>query len=568
MSSMSRTFLRRLTRRALPAALPLLASTPALADDVPSTPAPAAYAIIVGANAGGPGQETLRWAEEDARRVSAVLTELGRFGATDFKTLTAPRAADVAREVDLVAAKLRAHKERGEDAVFFFYYSGHARANAINLGAEELPVSALRERLMTLPSALTLVVLDACQSGAFARVKGAEPAADFSFNSVAQLGQHGMVVMSSSTAQELSQESEELKGSYFTHHLVTGLRGAGDTDGDGRVSLDEAYRYAYKRTLASTSRTQVGSQHATLETDLRGKGDLALTYPARMKSRLELPAALDARVIVFHKPSASAVADVQKASGHKVGLALVAGAYEAVVRRGSLISTCNVTLGESEPHVLDVTSCTPVKDVPARRKGELDEIEHWGIEGGLGTNFYTRGPYTDRLREFGYEANRPFLDPPSLRVSLGVTRSLTRNVTAGLVANTLTNDTWKRRVGSGNDTTSWSSYAATAFVRAEADVAGSWLTVYGQGGGGPGFGRVTFRSTPPGQPAIDGARLHVGWVLSGAAGLRFNLPHHVAFTAQGGYELAPVIDNLLGDTLNVGGFSAQLGMRVRFEEPR
>lgn len=125
-----------------------------------------------------------------------------------------------------VGAKLHAHRARGEQAVLVFYYSGHAKANAFHLGAEELPIAVLRDKLRALPSTLTLIVLDACQSGQFARPKGAEPAADFSFNSVSRLTTKGVAVMASSSAQELSQESDELRSGYFTHHLIVALRGA------------------------------------------------------------------------------------------------------------------------------------------------------------------------------------------------------------------------------------------------------------------------------------------------------------------------------------------------------
>ena len=60
--------------------------------------------------------------------------------------------------------------------------------------------------------------------------------------------------MASSSATELSQESDQLASSYFTHHLLLALRGAGDANQDGKVSLDEAYRYTYNRTLAGTRR--------------------------------------------------------------------------------------------------------------------------------------------------------------------------------------------------------------------------------------------------------------------------------------------------------------------------
>src|SRR5205807_694263 len=156
------------------------------------------YAIVIGSNAGGPGQTELRYAEDDARKVGATLT---------------------------------------------------------------------------------VVVLDACQSGAFSRIKGAQPAADFSYSSRQHLDASGVAVLASSSGSELSQESEQLRGSFFTHHLLVGLRGAGDANGDGQVSIDEAYRYAYHQTLMATAETAVGGQHVTFEVDLKGHGDVALTFP-------------------------------------------------------------------------------------------------------------------------------------------------------------------------------------------------------------------------------------------------------------------------------------------------
>ena len=37
---------------------------------------------------------------------------------------------------------------RGEPSRFLFYYSGHARADALNLGTEQLPLKLLRERIV------------------------------------------------------------------------------------------------------------------------------------------------------------------------------------------------------------------------------------------------------------------------------------------------------------------------------------------------------------------------------------------------------------------------------------
>lgn len=559
------------------AAVAALAASPraARADEpatLPATPQPFAYGVIVGSNEGGAGQETLRFAEDDARRVAGVLKELGRYQSADLRVLVRPRAADVARQIDEVAAKLRAHRERGEQAILFFYYSGHARANALSLGAEELPVSALRERLLMMPSTLTVVVLDACQSGAFARTKGAEPAADFSFNSVAKLQQKGIAVIASSSAQELSQESDELKGSYFTHHWVTALRGAGDADGDGRVSLDEAYRYAYRRTLASTAKTSVGTQHVTFENDLAGRGDLALTYPADAKARLELPSALDGALLVLQRPSGSAVAEVQKAPGSAVRLALPAGSYEGILRRAGRASSCTFALADGQSTTFDAGACTPIKDAPSKKKGDDDETSErsrWGAELGTGANFYARGPYTDRLHEFGYQRKLGTIDPDlplAIRLQLGVSRSFTKHLVGVVHVSTLTTDSFERNVGAARDSFSFSSYAGVASVRAQTDLAGKWFGLWGQAGGGVGLGRSQLVIVPDQGATRTTSETHWGWVLAASAGLKVDFPRYLGVYAGAGYELAPVISNLVGDTLNVGGFSGQMGVRLRFEE--
>jgi hypothetical protein len=140
-------------------------------------PVPHTYALLVGKNPGGPGQKDLRFAEQDARRMADVLRELGRVPADRIDVLLGPDRARLLAALRALGAKLAAHRARGEQAQVVFYYSGHARATAIHLGDEELALGELRAQLLALPSTLTLIVLDACQSGAFSSVKGAVPAA-------------------------------------------------------------------------------------------------------------------------------------------------------------------------------------------------------------------------------------------------------------------------------------------------------------------------------------------------------------------------------------------------------
>jgi hypothetical protein len=528
---------------------------------------PHAFAVVIGSNAGGVGQEPLHYAEDDARRFAQVLTELGHYDAT---ILLHPDPAGVVAAIDALSAKVRASAAEGDEAEVVFYYSGHARANAVNLGGEELALTTLRQRLSAVPSSLTIVILDACQSGSFSRVKGAEPAADFTYNSVSGLTQKGLAVMASSTSQELSQESDELRASYFTHHLVTALRGAGDADGDGRVSLDEAYRYAYRRTLASTARTQVGEQHVTLETDLAGQGEVAMTYPAEAKAQLELPGSLDARVLVQLRSNMAVMAEVQKARGAALHLALVAGAYSVVVGQGEHIVDCSVTLVDDRVTVLDTSSCTPVVVKKTSAKGgepPKPEVDLWSVE--LATGFIWRetDAYTNRLQTFGYAVQTPFLDFPSTRVTLGASRQLAPHISGLFQIGTLTGASYSRSIANSNDTVDFDAAGGALYLRASTDVVGDVLGIYGQAGVGVSVGSVTVATAQTGVPPSS-TTTYANYLLSGAGGMTVRLPSVTTLFLQAGYDRAPAIHNLIGDSHDSGGFSGVFGVRFRFGDDR
>ena len=89
-----------------------------------------------------------------------------------------------------------------------------------------------------------------------------------------------MVVLTASTAGEDAQESDELRGSFFTHYLLSAMRGAADADRDQTVSISEAFAYTRDKTIVASSRTLGGTQHPTFHYDLRGRADLPLTTMA------------------------------------------------------------------------------------------------------------------------------------------------------------------------------------------------------------------------------------------------------------------------------------------------
>ena len=429
-------------------------------------------AVIIGTNKGGPGQSDLKFAEDDARGVAELLTSIGRYRAGDIDLLLRPSLRDVERALDRLAARAQAARQRGGDVQALFYYSGHARANALNLAGDELPLGDLRARLLALPATVTVVVLDACQSGAISRIKGAEPTADFSFNSVNRLSTSGIAVMASSSATELSQESDALRSSFFTHHLVSGLRGAGDADGDGRVTLVEAYRYAYNQTLAATAATAVGSQHATLETGLRGKGEVVLAYPAAASAHLELPASLDGELLLRLDPAGAVMVEMHKTQGHALRLALTPGRYVVIDRRGPIVRRCALTLDDHHTAVLDTGGCTSVEQVAVAAKGPSGPPRaQWILQAALGAiaarNDRLRRPPAglrlsglDLLRRAALLARggaRAVDDRPTLAVGLELA-SLDERVFKRESSTTLSGQ---------NERFHWATYALGVTVRAE-----------------------------------------------------------------------------------------------------
>jgi hypothetical protein len=515
------------------------------ADEPPTT-----YALIVGANTGGPGQVELHFAEDDARRVGALLTELGGYAPANVDIVVHP-TPDVLRDrLARLATRVQADIAAGKQARIFFYYSGHARAAAIDLGTESLPLSELRQRLFAVPATLTVVVLDACQSGAFSRIKGAAPAADFSFNSRQQLDATGVAVLASSSGSELSQESEQLKSSYFTHHLLVGMRGAGDANHDGQVSVDEAYRYAYHQTLLATAATAVGGQHVTLEVDLKGHGEVPLSFPRAASATIELPAALEGKALVQDKRAKAVVAETYKAKGAPVRIAVAPGDYEVLVRQGNQLLHCQVTA----PGAVDLGRCSSETVVDAARKGggfeprwRFDVGLGFGREGGSHDNF------SQTLQDFGYRE-----EGLSSELSIGASREyLVRRLSIGGLVDFRQSSTWKRDTELSPLQFRWS----TTLVGANAHYEAYWSRrsfFYGDTFVGLGIGRTHFED----QNNMSNGDTFFGPAASLGAGLGINdmFARGLALSLGAKYGWAPVIENDIGDTHDSGGLFFGLGM--------
>lgn len=290
------------------------------------------FALIAGANEGGQGRTTLRYATSDARAVARVLTQLGGVQAGDVVLAEEPTPTQLGAAFDALQARLGDARSGSARLQVFFYYSGHSDEEGLLLRGERVGYAALRRRLDALAADVRIAVVDSCASGALTLPKGGAPRPSFLVDSSTSLSGHAF--LTSASADEAAQESERLQASVFTHYFLSGLRGAADANRDGRVTLGEAYQHAFAETLARTTSTRAGPQRPGWDLQLVGTGELVLTDLRASDARLVLDADVSGRVHVL-RPRGELVVEVAKLAGKPVELGLEVGAYRVVVDDGA-----------------------------------------------------------------------------------------------------------------------------------------------------------------------------------------------------------------------------------------
>ncbi len=234
------------------------------------------YALVVGANYGIAGDEPLLYAERDASRVADVLTRLGDVPPQNLLVLKGTQSQSVLDALTALERRIAADVATGERPMLMLYYSGHADSQALHMHGTVLRFDDLKARIRAVGADVSVLVIDACRSGGLTRVKGATPAEPFEITPEDRLTSEGLAIITSSAEGEDAQESDRLKGGVFTHHFVNGLLGAADVSKDRRVTLSEAYNYAFNQTLRATTRTRF-IQHPTYSFKMKGRQDVVLT---------------------------------------------------------------------------------------------------------------------------------------------------------------------------------------------------------------------------------------------------------------------------------------------------
>jgi len=292
----------------------------------PSSP-PAArrrFALIASANDGGPGRSNLRFADSDARSVADVMQTLGGVRGDDLVMLPAARRRSLRGGFERIAKLIASEARPRTQRELFVYYSGHSDEEGLLLGGERVSYQELRSWIGEAGADVRIAILDSCASGALIRLRGVirRP----SFLEDLSTSTQGHAFLTASSADEAAQESDRIGAAFFTHFLLSGLRGAADANRNGHVTLNEAYQFAYHETLSRTERTVAGAQHPEYDWHLSGKGELVMTSLQETSAGLVLDEKVTGRVYV-RDTNGRLLVELRKEPNTPVELGLPPGEY-------------------------------------------------------------------------------------------------------------------------------------------------------------------------------------------------------------------------------------------------
>src|SRR3989304_760782 len=211
------------------------------------------YAIVIGIEQYRQKLPKADYAVADAKTMTEYLTKVMGYPEENVVTLLNERATNV----DLAKYFEKwLFNNVEKDGSVFIYYSGHGAPNPKTGDAFLVPydgdpsfidetgysLKRLYESLGKLQAKEIIVALDSCFSGAGGRrvlAKGARPLV-MNLESSFILSQK-IAVLSAASGEQISSTYEEKGHGLFTYFMLKGLKGEGDTNGDGKVEIGEIF---------------------------------------------------------------------------------------------------------------------------------------------------------------------------------------------------------------------------------------------------------------------------------------------------------------------------------------
>ncbi len=419
------------------------------------------FAFVIGANDGGTDRVKLRYAGTDAQAVAGVLEDLGGVSEADMVVLLDPHRADLDAGFDQMRDKIAAAVGPGVRTELIVYYSGHSDDEGLLLHGVRYSYKDLRAQIRGLPADVHIAILDSCASGAFTRRKGGRRVQPFLVDESTQV--KGYAFLTSSSADEAAQESDRIAASFFTHFLVSGMRGGADANRDGRVTLNEAYQFAHGETVSRTESTQAGAQHPAYDIHLVGTGDVVMTDLRATSAALVVASDVDGRLYI-EDASGRLVIELDKPAGRPMVLGLGPDDYGITLARDGAYFRAVVQLARGRRTTLAFGDFAPIGAEPTVVRGGPPGETPVAVE-------YRHVPFALQfVPTIGIgdgTADKPVLNNVAINVLVGKSAAL-RGIEVGGIANVRTHDVRGAQIaGVGN-------YAGASFTGIQVAGAGNY----------------------------------------------------------------------------------------------
>lgn len=249
--------------------------------------------IIANTEYSDPGLAQLTAPGRDAKDFGRVLDSPEICAFNDVVVLVNESSSKVGEAIDYFLSN------RKPDDLLVLYFSGHGvrdeygslylavkNTNRARLRSTAVKSDFIREAMDQSRSRRQVLILDCCNSGAFPQGTKAATGVSLGTASAFEAG-YGRIVLTASDSTQFAWEGDRVIGetdnSLFTHFLVEGLEGRADLNGDGQITVDELYEYAYEKVKLATPK-QTPSKFSSKQ-----QGEIILRESMRIEDIQSVP---------------------------------------------------------------------------------------------------------------------------------------------------------------------------------------------------------------------------------------------------------------------------------------
>ena len=246
------------------------------------------WAVLIGIN-DYPNFRSLKYAVNDARAFYDLLVKYNRVPEENIFLLL-DQNAGLKQLRSTLGTRLK--NKAGKNDLVIIYFAGHGAterdtmspdgdglekyllpfdAEPSDLYSSALPMREIAHIFDRIRSERLIFIADACYSGASGgrTVSISGMRANISDAFLERLaGGKGKVILTASSANEISVEKDELGHGVFTYYVIEGLKGKADIDRDGLITVDEVYRYVTEKVTFATGQEQHPVKKGTVEGQL------------------------------------------------------------------------------------------------------------------------------------------------------------------------------------------------------------------------------------------------------------------------------------------------------------